>query len=65
MSEKIRAQHLARKAILYVRQSSPTQCPTTWKVRRCSTPWKSVCIRSDGATLKLWMRTWEDLVQAS
>jgi hypothetical protein len=36
MSEKIRAQHLARKAVLYVRQSSSFRSCTTWRAGSCS-----------------------------
>jgi hypothetical protein len=44
MSDKIRPQHLARKAILYVRQSSPYQVIHNLESQSCSTPWKRGCI---------------------
>lgn len=61
MSEKIRPQHLERKAILYVRQSSPYQGSITWRARSCSMRWKSDCGTWDGVRSKWSMRTWEDL----
>lgn len=39
---------------------SLTKCSTTWRVRSCSTRWKSGCISWDGERLKSLMMTWED-----
>ena len=38
IADKICAHHLERKAILYVRQSSPHQVCTTARAGRCNTP---------------------------
>ena len=59
MSEKIRPQHLARKAILYVRQSSAYQVLHNLRGRSYGTRWKSVCITWNGERLKSMM-TWDD-----
>ena len=42
MSDKIKSQHLERKAILYIRQSSAYQVSHNWKVRGCNMPCKNV-----------------------
>jgi len=57
MSEKIKPQHLARKAILYVRQSTAYQVENTSRARSCSTRWKRICALSDGAASRSSMRT--------
>lgn len=60
MSEKIHAQHLERKAILYVRQSSPYQVVHNLGARSCSMRWKRGFGSWAGARSKLWTKTWED-----
>jgi len=45
MSDKIKPQHVSRKAILYVRQSSAYQVMNNLKARSCSTRWKLICDR--------------------
>ena len=61
MSEKIRAQHLERKAILYVRQSSPYQVLHNLESQKLQYAMKSDCGTWDGVRSKWSMRTWEDL----
>jgi hypothetical protein len=46
--EKIGSQHQARKAVLYVRQSSVHQCSTIARARGCSTPCAIVSCNSAG-----------------
>ena len=58
MSDKIKPQHLARKAMLYVRQSSAYQVTTTWRVRSCSTRCRTGSGSWGGARSRSWMRTW-------
>ena len=40
-SPKIKPEHLARKAIVYLRQSSEKQVRRTWKARDFSMSWRS------------------------
>ena len=43
MNDKIQPHHFGRKAVLYVRQSSSYQSPTTVSAARCSMPCRIGC----------------------
>jgi hypothetical protein len=60
MSEKIRAQHLERKAVLYVRQSSADQVAHNLESQKLQMRWKCDCDSWGGARSRWWMRIWED-----
>jgi len=53
MSDKIRAQHLSRKAVLYVRQSSAYQVTHNLESQKLSMRCKNGFATSDGGRLKL------------
>ena len=60
---KITADHLARAAYVYIRQSTPEQVRHNLESKRRQYAWPIGLARSAGWTWSCWMRTWAVLDQ--